>query len=292
MHRHRIAQWLAVAAVGFAASSSVKADVIANLMTAGSDVTLNDNAFITTTNIQSQGTGIMSPFLRIQNNGLERGYNADGGYTLDQKAGPWTHSLFTTQLVPITLSGKVGTYYQFELGLNQTKDQPLLSLTQFRLYQGNTAFPTGDPEAGTGSFANPGGAETLLYNLSNPTNGKVQVDMSYSINSSGQGAADVFFNIPTNLLQGLSFAPNTFITLYASFGRDDNSNGKNGKDDGSSPFQADDGPEDWSTLINPNVPPPITNPVPAPPALVLGLVGAAGLFGKRAWARKRTPELA
>jgi len=30
-------------------------------------------------------------------------------------------------------------------------------------------------------------------------------------------------------------------------------------------------------------------PVPAPPALVLGLVGAAGLFGKRAWARRRTP---
>jgi hypothetical protein len=33
-------------------------------------------------------------------------------------------------------------------------------------------------------------------------------------------------------------------------------------------------------------------PVPAPPALVLGLVGAAGLFGKRAWARRRTPEFA
>jgi hypothetical protein len=35
-----------------------------------------------------------------------------------------------------------------------------------------------------------------------------------------------------------------------------------------------------------------TTPVPAPPALVLGLVGAVGLFGKRAWARRRTPELA
>jgi hypothetical protein len=35
-----------------------------------------------------------------------------------------------------------------------------------------------------------------------------------------------------------------------------------------------------------------TTPVPAPPALVLGLIGAAGLFGKRALARKRTPEMA
>jgi hypothetical protein len=35
-----------------------------------------------------------------------------------------------------------------------------------------------------------------------------------------------------------------------------------------------------------------TTPVPAPPALVLGLVGAAGLFGKRAWARRRTLEMA
>jgi hypothetical protein len=171
------------------------------------------------------------------------------------------------------------TYYQFELGLNQTKDQPLISLTQFRLYQGNTAFPTGDPE---GSF--PG--ETLLYNLSNATNGTVRVDMSYAINSSGQGAADVFFDIPTSLLAGLSFAPNTFITLYASFGQPFDKNNPN------PPYQSDDGPEDWSTLINPNVPPPITNPVPAPPALVLGLIGVAGLFGKRAWARKLAPEMA
>jgi hypothetical protein len=32
-------------------------------------------------------------------------------------------------------------------------------------------------------------------------------------------------------------------------------------------------------------------PVPAPPAVVLGAVGALGLFGRRAWARRRTPEL-
>jgi hypothetical protein len=36
-----------------------------------------------------------------------------------------------------------------------------------------------------------------------------------------------------------------------------------------------------------------TSPVPAPPALVLGLIGVAGLLGKRAWsARKRTLESA
>jgi hypothetical protein len=35
-----------------------------------------------------------------------------------------------------------------------------------------------------------------------------------------------------------------------------------------------------------------TTPVPAPPALVLGLIGVAGLFGKRVWALKRTPEMA
>jgi hypothetical protein len=35
-----------------------------------------------------------------------------------------------------------------------------------------------------------------------------------------------------------------------------------------------------------------TTPVPAPPALVLGLIGVAGLFGMRAWPRQRTPEMA
>jgi hypothetical protein len=35
-----------------------------------------------------------------------------------------------------------------------------------------------------------------------------------------------------------------------------------------------------------------TQPAPTPPAFVLGLVGAVGLFAMRAWTRKRTPELA
>src|SRR6266480_683031 len=39
---------------------------------------------------QPTGTGVIKPFLRVQNTPVERGYNTSGGIPFDDKAGPWT----------------------------------------------------------------------------------------------------------------------------------------------------------------------------------------------------------
>jgi hypothetical protein len=38
-------------------------------------------------------TGVIQPFLRVENTPVEQGYNTSGGTPLDDKAGPWTHNL-------------------------------------------------------------------------------------------------------------------------------------------------------------------------------------------------------
>src|SRR5438067_13624257 len=48
---------------------------------------------------QPTGTGVIQPFLRVQNDPSEQGYNTSGGTPFDDKAGPWTHNLTYADLV-------------------------------------------------------------------------------------------------------------------------------------------------------------------------------------------------
>src|SRR2546423_6112137 len=54
--------------------------------------TINGAQFIFTTP-QPTGTGVIQPFLRVENTPVEQGYNTSGGTPFDDKTGPWTHNL-------------------------------------------------------------------------------------------------------------------------------------------------------------------------------------------------------
>jgi hypothetical protein len=292
-----MAQWLAATLVGFAASAA-KADIAVDVTTTNSTGTTTNGMVVNEVNPQSTGTGVFKPFLRVQANNLERGYNTDAqNPPLDSKGGIWTHSLFYGQLVPVHLPGNPGSplYFLFSLDINQINadghNGNLLSLTQLQIYTAPStvplgqpdpaAFPTGDPEgnnaAQKGTFGL--GTTMLRYNLDSLSTDRV--DMNGTLNP-GSGAGDYDFYVPVSFFGNA--LPSDYVYFYSSFGR------TGGGDN--APFQSTDGFEEWATNLNPNVQPPVTNPVPAPPALVLGLVGVVGLFGKRAWARRRTPELA
>jgi hypothetical protein len=273
---------MAVAAVGFAAGAA-KADTVYDLTTLGKTVDVN-GAHLVQVNPQTTRTGVFQPFLRIQANGFEQGYNTDdskpNNLQFNQKGGPWTHSLFQAQLVPVTkdFGGGSQSYYLFSVDLNQTGSNPLISMTQFKLFLGASPFPNNydGTTFGLDSLGNPTNA-VLKYDID--SGGDVTVQMNAGLNS-GSGSGDVDVYVPV-----WAADPNRpFVYLFSAFGADSGSPG--------AVYPSNDGFEEWATILNPNAPPPITNPVPAPPALVLGLVGAAGLLGKRAWARKRTPELA
>src|SRR5690242_2645183 len=52
-------------------------------------VTLN-NAVFSVFNLKGSGTGNIQPFVRVQNNGTEQGYNTSGTIQFDTKTGTWT----------------------------------------------------------------------------------------------------------------------------------------------------------------------------------------------------------
>src|SRR2546423_38825 len=47
---------------------------------------------------QPTGTGVIKPFLRVQNTPTEQGYNTSGGTPFDDKSGPWTHNIQVSDL--------------------------------------------------------------------------------------------------------------------------------------------------------------------------------------------------
>src|SRR5262245_40144732 len=70
-----------------------------DLTTAGSSGTIGVATFVQTAP-QPTGTGVIKPFVRLQANGLERGFNTDhsplNGELADIKAGTWTHSVLVS----------------------------------------------------------------------------------------------------------------------------------------------------------------------------------------------------
>jgi hypothetical protein len=284
MSRHRIAQWLAATLVGFAASAA-NADTITDLSGAGASATIN-GAFFQQISFDPTGTGIFAPFLRVQRTPNEMGYNTDGTAASLQSGfstkipDPHTHSVLYSDLLPVQLpSGGPANYYRFTLDIgepgNISSPSSLITLTQFKLFLGASTVPN-NLNAGSNSFGNDDNGiptnSALVYDLD--SGGDVAVTLRDR--NSGNGQADYEIFVPVFAAQ----AGRPQFYLYVQLG--------NIPDDGNH-FSSDGSFEEFSVQTGGSI---ITSPVPAPPALVLGLVGAAGLFGKRAWARKRMPEMA
>src|SRR5947207_15526960 len=93
----RIAVSLAAAAA-LALSAAANATVI--------DLTGNNNSGTTNgaqfrwTPGQPTGTGVIEPFVRIQADGTEQGYNTSGGTPFDEKPGTWTHDIRRSDQLP------------------------------------------------------------------------------------------------------------------------------------------------------------------------------------------------
>jgi len=231
------------------AHTNARAGVILDLTTANANGTVNGTAvdWFQQVSDQSTGTGVIDPFVRLQENGIESGYNTDGAPQFNTKAGTWTHSLNVNDVPIVTIGGVA--YRQFLLDINQNSggSHELLSLNSLEIYLGPTKDFIGTSGFGTGAA----GAGTLVYSLDATTDNRIE--LNYDLNP-GSGAGDMYAYIAESRFQAAFTGSNPYVYLYSSFGDPNNSN---------------DGFEEWAT-VGPGV---TITAAPEPSTIVAALSG-------------------
>jgi len=241
--QRRIAASLAVAAGLLPAFTAFAVPL--DLTSTASGSFNGSGAIYSTIDSHPTGTGVFNPFLTYQNKGIEEGFNSSQGGNgqgfLDTKRVPqWSHDLLVGDLAKVTLPGKTGTYYAFELDANETgngNDKRLLSVDQIRIY-------TSDKETGSSVGDNAGLVDNLgdlryaLNDLGSTANWVV-IDASKKEGgkTSGSGSSDLILYVPTALFAGAE--DDDFLYFYTI-------NGVN--------KSADAGYEEWSALTGASVP--------------------------------------
>jgi hypothetical protein len=166
------------------------------------------------TQAQPTGTGVIQPFLRVQNDPTEQGYNTSGvtpAAPFDDKAGPWTHDLTFADLMTtaVTINGQ--NYFKLLLDVNE----PGGSKSTISL---DSLTTTNISSLGTLRYSFGLGDQVLLDAARNH----------------GSGSGDMFAYIPVSAFAGT--ASTDFVYMYCAFGNTDPSQG---------------GFEEWALVVNP-----------------------------------------
>lgn len=221
------------------------------------------------------GTGVYNPFLRVQANGTEQGFNTDFGgpydshgsdkVPLDDVSGIWTHSMTLGQLQATNVGGT--DYYVLHLDINEPNGSPanLLSLDYLKIYTSSDAnahiFST---------MADVVANSTLRYDMDGTTDQTVYLNAGLQ---QGSGKDDLEVLIPTAKFAGAAATDN--LILYSGFGY---AGGNYVSGDGTG-LVSGDGFEEWHALLGGTPPPP--PPAPEPTTLLLLGGGALGLVASR-----------
>ena len=152
-------------------------------------------------NAPPTGTGVFKPFVRIQGNGIEKGYNTDGSPEFDTKNGIWTHSVMLSD-IPV-INGTIG--FLLDIDQSQGGDNRYLSLDVMKIYLADSG--------NLDSYALSLG--TLIYDL-----GDNWVKMDNTVFNPGSGTGDVRVTIPVNP----DWSSDKYLYLYSEFGQRYSSN--------------------------------------------------------------------
>jgi hypothetical protein len=166
--------------------------------------TINDGLFYFSSK-QPTGTGVIDPFLRVQNDPNEQGYNTSGGTPFDEKAGPWTHNIQFSDLQSTLVTVNGANYYQLLLDVNEPGgSKSLISLDNLQFYTSNVGSQTTTDLSQLG---------TLRWSLDGLDDSYVLLDAS---RNSGSGSGDMYAYIPADAFNGVSNSD--YIYMYCRFG--------------------------------------------------------------------------
>lgn len=169
--------------------------------------------------IQTTGTGILDPFLRIQKNSEEQGYNSTqanaGAYPFEEKYGSFTHDVMMSDLV--SSDGA----YRFVLDIGEPgNDKSLLSLDGLKLFSTSTPGQNGSGVDANGDWLGPVNG-TLLWDMDSDENGNyldnhVLLDSNREGNP-GNGISDMLMDVESSII---SAAPGDeqYFVLWSRFG--------------------------------------------------------------------------
>ena len=173
-------------------------------LTESNSGTINGAQFNFTTQ-QPTGTGVITPFLRVQGTPTEQGYNTSGGTPFDDKAGPWTHDIQLSDLEPSRISLDGSEYYRLLLDVNEPGGKKsLISLDRLEFYTSSQGSQTTLDVSSLG---------TVRYRLDEGSDNSILLDAS---RNHGSGSGDMYAYIPVSNFAGVS--ENDFVYLFAQFG--------------------------------------------------------------------------
>lgn len=209
--------------------------------------------------IQPSGTGVFQPFVRIQANGTEQGYNTSGSPLPFDEKNPvnFTHDVQLIDLGVVTVSG--AEYFLFRLDVNETNGggHEYLSLDALKIYTSPIGSQTTTDIDSLGVLRYDMGPGSVLL-------------MDYS-HSSGSGSSDMSVLVPLSFFAGAD--PNDFMYFYSAFGGLGMVDGRN--------YSSSDGFEEWSYNREGGV-------IPEPASLTLIGLGLLAIFRRP---RRETPAV-
>jgi hypothetical protein len=170
---------------------------------------LND-AYFAVNRDRPTGTGVYNPFLTIQNNGFEQGYNSSVQNFDTKRVPQWNHEIRFSDLQVTTLSNGIA-YVGFSVDVNEPNgaDKSWISLDRLQIFTSATRQNSTSTD-GNGFFN--GSLGTLRYDLDLAGNNTVL----YNDKNSGSGSGDIDIFIPLSFFAGTQM--NDYVYMYQLWG--------------------------------------------------------------------------
>jgi hypothetical protein len=200
----------ALIAAGLFTLTNLAQATVLNLGSSGSGSV--NGALFQTNNDHPTGTGVYDPFLTIQNNPWEQGYNSSTG-NFDTKREPqWNHEIQFSDLQTTTINGIA--YFGFSVDVNEPGgNQATISLDALKIFT-SSSLQSSTSTNGSGFFN--GSLGTLRYDLGNN-------QVLYNDQNTGSGGGDINIYVPVSNFAGTN--PNDYVYVYQRWGNTDASQG-------------------------------------------------------------------